>query len=310
MINALLQRSRALWLRRNWRRPLLLSTIFVSLGLLLVGLARGWHDLISSDLRFDWVPLVFSSLAYAISLAGAMLGWSVIMRALGVQATWRQNIKFYLYSWMARRLPTPAPYLTSRVLLYEEIGVPKRLISLGLIWENVLLIAASALLTLLVLPITSRIGDNIPEVVVLAAVALSMLFVLHPALLTLIVNWLLRRFKRAPLEVGLRSSVTLLGLAIYASVWLTGGLILFCVIRTLYPIEWAMLPFVVQCWALSGFVSYIAFFAPISFGVREVTLASLLSLAIPLSVAIVVVVLVRIWNMVNELLWAFIVYRL
>jgi hypothetical protein len=67
---------------------------------------------------------------------------------------------------------------------------------------------------------------------------------------------------------------------------------------------------VVQCWALSGLVSYVAFFAPISFGVREITLASLLSLTIPLSVAIVIVVLVRIWNMVNELIWAFVVYKL
>jgi hypothetical protein len=239
-----------------------------------------------------------------------MLGWGVIMRALGVGATWRQNSKFYLYSWMARRLPTPAPYLTSRVLLYEEIGIPKRLISLGLIWENVLLIAASALLTLLVLPISSQIGDAIPELVVLLAVALSMLFVLHPALLTMGVNWVLRRLKKAPLEAGLRSPVAILALAIYAGVWLTGGLILFCVIRTLYPIDWGMLPFVVQCWALSGLVSYVAFFAPISFGVREITLASLLSLTIPLSVAIVIVVLVRIWNMVNELIWAFVVYKL
>ena len=51
MINAFLQRSRALWLRRNWRRPLLLSTILVSLGLLVLGLVRGWRDLMERPSR-------------------------------------------------------------------------------------------------------------------------------------------------------------------------------------------------------------------------------------------------------------------
>jgi glycosyltransferase 2 family protein len=310
MINTLWQRGRALWLRRSWRRPLLLSTILVSIGILLVGLIRGWDTLLRSDWHFDWAPLLLSSLSYAVSLAFAMLGWSVIMQALRVQATWRQNAKFYLYAWMARRLPTPAPYLTSRVLLYEEVGVPKRLTSVGLIWENVLLIAASALLVVLMLPLSPLINDAIPEIGVLVAVALSMLFVVHPSLLTRMVNWALRRLGKPAIEVELRSSATALALALYAGVWLTGGLLLFFLIRTMYPLEWAKLPFIIQCWSLSGLVAYVVFFAPVSFGVREITLATSLSLVVPLPVAIVVVLLARIWNMMNELLWAFIVYKL
>ena len=310
MINVLWQRGRAIWRRRQWRSSVLIGTTIISLGLLLAGLVRGWHELIRYTWQFDWAPLAIGSLVYAGALMCSMGGWMMLMRSLRVEATWRQNAKFYLYSWMARRLPTPAPYLTSRVLLYEEIGVPKRLISVGLIWENVLLIASSALLILLMLLVTPIVGDHIPKYGVLGAVAISMLFVVHPALLSAIVNWALRRIGKAPVEVGLRSSATALTLAIYAASWSAGGLILFFLIRTLYPIEWAMLPFIVQCWTLSGLISYIAFFAPVSFGVREVTLSYLLSLAIPLSVAIVIVVLVRVWNMVNELFWAFVVYKL
>jgi hypothetical protein len=101
-----------------------------------------------------------------------------------------------------------------------------------------------------------------------------------------------------------------LGLLIYAGVWLTGGLILFLVIRAVHPLDWALLPTVMQSWVLSGLVAYIVFFSPIGFGVRELTLAAMLSLIIPLSAAIVIVLLVRVWNMGNELVWAFIMYRL
>jgi hypothetical protein len=310
MIDLIRQRGRAIWLRREWRSPVLIGTILLSLGLMLAGLIRGWQDLVQYQWRFDWLLLGLSSLAYSASLLLAMLGWSVIIRSLGAMSTRRQNVKIYLYSWMARRLPTPAPYLTSRVLLYEEIGVPKRLTSVALLWENILLIASSAVLVVLLLPLVSIVSDRIPVVAVLAALAVGLLFVFHPRLLTWGVNRVLRRFGKAPLEVGLRPPVAIYALAIYALVWLAGGMILFLLIRMMYPLEWAVLPFVIQCWALSGLVSYITFFAPISFGLREVSLAYLLSLAMPLSLAIVVVVLMRIWNMVNELLWAFIVYKL
>jgi glycosyltransferase 2 family protein len=310
MIDLIRQRGRAIWLRREWRSPVLIGTILLSLGLLIVGLVRGWQDLIQYQWRFDWMLLGLSTLAYSASLLLAMFGWSVIIRSLGAMSTRRQNAKIYLYSWMARRLPTPAPYLTSRVLLYEEIGVPKRLTGVGLLWENILLIASSAMLVVLLLPIVTIVSDRFPVIAVAAALAVGMLFVVHPRLLTWAVNLILRRFGKAPLEVGLRPSVTMYVLAIYASVWFAGGLILFFLIRTMFPLDWAVLPFVVQCWALSGLISYIVFFLPFSFGIREVSLAYLLSLAMPLSVAIVVVLLMRIWNLVNELLWAFVVYKL
>jgi hypothetical protein len=311
LINVLWQRGRAIWLHRQWRRLILIGTAILSLGLLFAGLVRGWHELMSYAWQFDWAPLPLGSVVYMLALLCSISGWMVIMRALRVNLTWQQNAKFYLYSWMARRLPTPMPYLTSRVLLYEEAGVPKRVTSLGLVWENVLLIASSALLVLLMLPIVPIVSDHIPRWSVLIAVAVSMLFVVHPALLTVGSNWVLRRFGKAPLESGLRPTATASALLIYMCSWTSGGLILFFLIRTLYPIEIAMLPFVVQCWALSGLVSYITFFAPLSFGVREITLSYLLSLAaIPLSVAIAIVLLVRVWNMVNELFWAFIIYRL
>jgi hypothetical protein len=310
MIDLLRQRGRAILVRREWRSPVLIGTMLLSLGLLLAGLIRGWNDLIQYRWHLDWVLLGLSSLTYSASLLLAMLGWSVIIRSLGAQSTSRQNAKIYLYSWMARRLPTPAPYLASRVLLYEEIGVPKRITSVGLLWENILLIASSAVLAVLLLPLVSIVSDRFPVVAVVAAIAVGMLFAIHPRLLTWGVNLILRRFGKAPLGVSLRPSVTALAITIYASVWFAGGLILFFLICMMYPLEWGMLPFVLQCWVLSGLVSYIVFFLPFSFGIREVSLAYLLSLAMPLSIAIVVVVLMRIWNLLNELVWAFIVYKL
>src|SRR6266508_2312389 len=310
MLHSLLRRSRALWNNRQWRRLILVGTVAASAGVLLLGLIRGWPELARYQWQFDWRPLAVSGLMYVVALWLAVLAWTVIMRALQAGSTWRQDAKFCLYSLIARRLPTPAPYIASRVLLYEEIGVSKRITSVGLLWENLLLIASGAVQALLMLSLTPIIGDRTTFLPVLLVAGAGLLLVVRPMLPVRGVNWLLRRMGKAPLEIFMRSPIVLLVLAIYAGVWLFGGLVLFFLIRAIYPIEWTTLPFVIQSWTLSGLASYIAFFAPTGLGIRDLTLAAMLSLVIPLSVAIVIVILIRLWLMGNELLWALIFYRL
>jgi hypothetical protein len=309
-MEGLLRRGRYLWQERQWRDLLPIFTTIFSLLILLWGLVWGWHDLVQYNWEFSWPPLVASSLIYALALGLSMTGWVMIMRTFHVRSTWKQDAKFFIYSWMARRLPTPAPYLASRMLLYERIGVAKRITSVGMLWENMLLIAASALLFFMLLPFTPLLNTQLRVLPALLAVVAMLPFVLRPALLARLVNWLLVRMGKEPLNIVMPPSRVALGLLIYASVWLTGGLILFLVIRAVHPLDWQLLPMVMQSWVLSGLVSYIVFFAPIGFGVRELTLAAMLSLIIPISAAIVIVLLVRVWNMGNELVWAFIMYRL
>lgn len=307
---AVLKRSQALFANRRWRRVLLVSSTGLSVALLLWGLLSHWHELQSYRWQLNWLPLGLSGAMFSLSLALAVLAWVLTMRTLAARSTWRQDAKFFFYSWMARRLPTPGPYLASRVLLYEEIGVPKRLTSVGLLWENVLLVASGALLTLLLLPVTPLVRGHVPQGPVLLAALASLVVVVRPSLLEHTVNRLLRRFGKAPLSSLVDQRAAALLLVVYAFVWLTGGFVLFFLIRAIYPVEWSALPLVIESWVVSGLVAYLAFFAPAGLGVREVALAYLLSLAIPLPVAVIAGVLARLWLMVNELIWALVAYKL
>lgn len=302
--------GRAAFASRRGRRLFLVASTGLSLALLLWGFVPHWQALRSYEWHFAWGPLLLSGATFSLSLALAVLAWTLTMRTLGVTSTWRQDAKFFFYSWMARRLPTPGPYLASRVLLYEEIGVPKRVTSVGLLWENVLLVASGALLSLILLPATPLVRDQVMQGPVLAVAAASLLIVLRPLWLARGMNWLLARLGKAPLPTAISQGAAALLLAVYATVWLTGGLILFLLIRSIYPVALGALPLVVQAWVISGLVAYLAFFAPAGLGVREVALAYLLALAIPLPVAVIVALLARLWLMVNELIWAAVAYKL
>ncbi len=314
MIQTLWRRGRDLCFHRQWQRVLLGSTLALSLGLLILGLARDWTTLTLYEWQFDWVALILSGVAYSLCLVLAMSGWIILMRTLCIESTWRQDAKFFLQSWIARRLPTPAPYFASRVLLYENIGTPKRLISIGLLWENILLITSGAILVLLLFPISPLIQNTntfLPILVsIMVIIAGGLPFLIKPSILVYIVNQLLHRLGKDRLTLIISPRAAFVALTVYMLVWVTGGLILFLLIRSIYSIENTLFLLVVQAWIMSGLISNLAFFMPFGFGIREVTLATLLSLIIPLSTAIVITLLVRFWIAINELLWAMIVQKL
>ncbi len=291
------------------RRGLLIAMIGLSVGLLLWGILFNWQALQSYDWQLDWTSLALSALAYALSLACVVLGWTVLMRTLQAKSTWQQDIRFFFYSWLARRLPTAAPYMVSRVMLYEEIGVPKRVTSIALLWENVLLIASAALSALILLPFTPAVQDQFLQLPLLAAAAACLLLVVMPSLLGRVVNRILGWLNKEPLPLLVKQSATSLALVIYSVSWLMGGGILFFLIRAMHPLAWTDFPLVLQSWLISGLVSFIVFLLPFGFGLRDVTLAYLLSFVIPLPIAIVVTLFMRLWVMINELFWVLVAVK-
>jgi hypothetical protein len=294
----------------RWRRAFLLSTTLLSIGVLLWGIVPRWQELQSYHWQFDWALLLLSSVSFSLSMGLTCLAWVLTMRALQVNSTWRQDVKFFFFSWLARVLPTPGPYLASRVLFYEEIGVSKRLVSMGLVWEYVLLVASGALLGLLLLPLTPLIQNQSSQGLVIVAAASSLLFVVRPLWLARLINAVLQRFGQTPLTVLIDQRAAFTLLLIYSLVWLGSGLVLFLLIRAIYPLAWSALPLVIHSSIISGLVAYLAFFAPAGFGLREVALALLLVQVVPMPVAVLAALLTRLWTMLNELVWALVIARL
>lgn len=303
-------RLRHRWADQRTRRALPVATTAVSFGLLILGLVTGWYELSHYQWQFDFRPLALSSLAYMVSLSAAMVAWGTIMYGLGVRASWQQHARFFLYSWMARRLPTPAPYIATRILLYEGIGVASRMVSVGLVWENTLLILSAATIFLITIPFTPWLGGVWMIVLPITTVGVIVPFLLRPDWMVFLLNMLLRRLNRPLLEATISRRGIMSALLTHSIGWLSSACILFLVISATHPLTGWMWISVVQAWSLSGLVAYIVFFAPIGFGVRELTLAAMLSSVLPFSVAVVVVLVVRVWNALNELFWALVIARL
>lgn len=309
-MTTLWRRGRLILANPSGRRAVIALMVLGGLAVILWTIARDWYNLVSYDWHFDWTYLALSSGAYTGSLACAVIAWGTIMHALKARISWKQNGRFFLYSWMARRLPTPAPFVASRVMLYEQVGVARRLTLVGMLWEQVLLFASGGVLVLLLLPFTPLLSGRIPLVPTALLAAVSVFLALRPQALAPAVNWVLRRLNKEPLTDYLGLPATLAVFALHLLVWLTGGLILFLMVRSIYALEWSALTVLVQIWVASGLVGYLSSLVPIGVNFRDLSMVVLLALVVPLSVAVIIALLMRLWITANELFWALIFSRL
>ena len=102
--------TRGLVASRKRRHGLLVLTTLLSIALMLWGIVRSWRDLRTYSWQLNIRAMTFSELAYLLALVLTIVAWTLVMRALQARSTWQQDAKFFFYSWMARRLPTPASH--------------------------------------------------------------------------------------------------------------------------------------------------------------------------------------------------------
>ena len=133
-------------------------------------------------------------------------------------------------------------------------------------------------------------------------IALVML-ALRPNLLIDLVNWILRRLDRPPLDISItRSSLTVWSLA-YLATWFLDGLGLYFVVGALLPSP-PPLPDVVGVSTVSALVALASLILPGGLGLKELTMSVLLSAWMPLSAAVAISIFYRIAQTVVEAFWA------
>lgn len=310
MLKTLWKHGRQITHSMPWRRAMLTPILAASLGAVVWIIVRDWHNLVTYAWRFEWVYLALSGIGYVAVLGLAIGAWIVIMSGLRTHLSWKEHGRFFLYSWMARRLPTPAPFIVSRVLLYEQAGVARRLCLVGMAWEQLLLFASGGLLVTLLFPLTPVLAERVPLPPILLLAIFSLVLAVRPQALIWGLNRILRRQQHELFSEQLSLAGTLTALALHALLWLIGGVIFFLMVRSIYEVKWEFLPIFIQIWVASGLIGYISFFVPVAPGVRDISMVVLLTPVVPLSAALIIALLARLWITINELFWTLVFSRL
>lgn len=274
---------------------LTLASVAVALGILGLLVYRERDAFSQVNWRWDWPPLLGAFGLLLLGLLLMALVWAWLIRELGSNLPLARHFRYYVISHLGRRLPGTLWYVAGRSYFYAQEGESVRLVAAGSALELVLATVAGALVTLALWGMAATSLPSLYLGMLLAVTALGIVLV-HPRVL----RYLLRRMdQKIPQTVNYGQIV--LWLAVYAVVWLLGGVMFYALAYSIMQLSSEHMLYVVFCWTLVGTLSTFIVFLPTNFGFTEIGLSVLLSAVMPSSLAVLVAVLSRVLIMAFEI---------
>jgi hypothetical protein len=282
---------------------------YALLGAFLVRYLRGtdWGQL--STLDFTLLPLL---LALPFSLAPRFLqplAWSILIRSYGESPPpYAQITRVYAISWLGRYIPGKIAWIGAKVFFGRDYGMRPSTLAATSVAEALVQMATALGLSFLLLAISDDVMPLGADVRLLALVALlTMSVVLFPPVFNALAARAYALAGATPdvTGVGRLSVATLLGTgALYVLIHALSGMPIFLVIESFYgALELSRLPVLIAAFLLAGTIGTLAVFAPSGLGVREGILIVLLGFFMPRPVALVAVVVLRLWSIAMDLLY-------
>jgi hypothetical protein len=272
-------------------------------GVLLYGLIRNWKHADWSSLQLDVSYLLLPLIPHAFGLALGALGWALIVKSLESGLSLWHSSWIYFLSNAGRNLPGGFWHIAGRIYLHKRTGAPEASTAVATGIELILAaLTGTAVYVVLVL-----LGPGVPLLPRgwLIAILLAEASLLIPPIFNKLVNWSTRRSTNQSETPIVIKGTTILGwIFLYSVILFIGGLVLFLVAKAVYPLEWQELPFVIGAWGISMAVGSLTFWIPFRLGIRDGVLVMMLSILVPMSVALVIAALFRMWVSASELVWS------
>jgi uncharacterized membrane protein YbhN (UPF0104 family) len=296
--------------RRRIRFP---RWLHVSLGALIAAaalyflanrLVRDWHQIPWSDINLN-VPLLIASFGVLLLIYIPLFGftWTVVLRTMGERIRLLDAISIITVSQLGKYVPGKVWFTLGRVYLARRHGIPESKTAVSAFMETGFALLAALMLFAVSLLLVPR--GEIPVAAYWAFVLVPLcLLVLHPRVLTPLVNFLLRRLKQPAIDIRLPFGRALGILGLYLAMWTAQGIGCYLLVNSFYPLTVDKLFIIVGGYALAWILGFLSLVTPAGLGIREGILTLAFGFAMPESVAILAALLARVWVTVAEALAA------
>jgi hypothetical protein len=272
-------------------------------------LLKSWRQIDLSSFNLDARYLFASLVPHAVGMALAALGWGLIVRQLDRGSSLLKSAKIYYYTNVPKNLPGTVWYILGRVYLHEKEGLGKTVTTVAVVLETIVILLASALVYMVCL--IFQPGSAVVDWRYILLLFLAGAVLLHPTVFNKAVNYVIRKLGQpGSASVSLRFRDIGLWLALYAVVIGIGGGALFLLVNAVYPAAVGTFLLITRAWAISVILSSLVFWLPGHLGIRDGILVVALNSFLPISAALVIALLWRVWMAIDELVWALVATRL
>ncbi len=281
----------------NW---IIVIAIFVFLGKMVW---NNWNQVKDTPFALQPFPLVLSTLLFAFSYFIQIWAWYLITLRLKVALSSSDTLQSWFYSQLGKYLPGKVWLFLGRFYFYESKGKSKKNISIALYLEMVIMMMAAGLVFLAALIFQRELWlfYSWRQSGWLVPLFLLGFISLHPRVLQKILNWFLVRLNREHVSLSISYANILWILFVCIVCWVVGGVGFYFFVDSVYPVAPQYILFLTGALAISSTLGLIAIFAPSGLGVREGVLVYLLSLMMPVSVAVIISISTRLWMTLIEI---------
>lgn len=298
--------SRARRILRTAVPILFYGLLVVFLALYLTGI--DWGQL--AGLQLTWWPLIAAT---ALSLLFRYLGVFIWLRLLhrlggrGLRGSYRELTYIYAKSWLGRYIPGAATWILGKVYFASRHGVAKSKLAVSGLLEGGLQILATLVVGVALIVLDPRTATLDPWLRwAMVAVLIAGIVVLLPPVFRRLLILAFRLLRRGSPDPALFPGWGAMAEA--AGMYIVGALITgssyYLVALAVYPqIDIGSALYVIGAASLASAISMLAVFAPGGLGVREGALGLLLAVIMPGPVALVLVVVLRLWSVVVDALF-------
>jgi len=284
-------------MKKKLLTTLIVGTIFYFLGRYLY---LNWQKLTQYEWQFNVGFLLISFIILLIRLSITVGIWKKLLNKLGSKLSYKKCFKVWFMSLLGKYLPGRVWASLGRIYLAQAEGVPKRTSFTSLVYEYSLSSMSAFIFGVVLLLIymgKGQISAFMPFLYFMPFV----FFILHPKIFSGIANFILNKLKKEPINLDFTYLEIFGFMGLYLVNWLVMALAFYYFVNSIYPVELSVYPVLAGMLALSILAGFLCFFVPAGLGVREGVLTGLLSIYLPLEIAIVIAIGSRIWITLGEL---------
>jgi len=291
-----------------------IAALLVALGFLAALLASQWQALRTFQWQFrpGWLLLSFVLLALGALLELSI--WRFLLAGLGGVLRWRRAAETWFLSNIVRYIPGNIWQPMSITVYSQERGIPYPVTLMSLLLFQITIMLAVAPLAAVYFTVTGNWGlltgylsGAAGWLIALGLTPLAV-FLLRPALLVDMINWVLERTARKQIATEL-TRLNLFGmLGIALADWLLWGCAFAALsfgvqqYSTAQVVELA--PHLIAAYPIAYAIGFLSFITPSGIGVREGAFYLLLAPIAGAGAATIVGLAMRVWTTLGELVGA------
>lgn len=268
-----------------------------------VALSADFNQLKHIEWRIDY--LVYAAVTALVFRYIGVTTWINILRHLGcIELPGFATLsRIYAKAWMGRYIPGKVAWIVGKVLFGSRYGISVDRLAVGSSLEAILQIVTSFGFALVLILLDQRLNVmGAWSVPLLCLVIAGFVIVLIPRCFARLLAFAYRILRREQaVTIQLTGSLMLSSVLLYAAGFLVSGLSYYFLINAVYDLSLTNVWFVIAAFNLAGVIGTLALFAPSGLGVREGVLLVLLPVLLPVELALLVVVLARLFSLAVDL---------